>query len=1018
MTIRNRSVAALSWGLVSLLVLLAAPQAVLAATGHGPQLGEGTQKELKRNFALCLSKKKGPYSPNFCVCKNGQKKPVQLPDGRIVSPCGANAKFCAAYRTAWAEALAKHRMYIANIFSRDLEEWDSFPDHHDLVRGYILEKFFIDTHPDHKLAEMRAYGGLSGAEYEARDAPLFAERYLADPSFNDDRHHLLAYELQRRFFVRDDQGQIQTIRNLASRIYAADRKFKPLRDATHNQVSGALLPRLEAYRNKMPAGAARNDLDTLIKEIRKLTSLDESVLTPQIKGIEDSSVREDLEESLPAKGAGPVESITGLAKIMVEAREAVGAAEVTPADRRRLLDISVTAAAVIQRRGSDLLASGQELSVRRNLELLAALTDAAYGAGLLTAREWKAATEDLREAASEESLSRAELQSVIRRAKRVVEWSQTGVTLAFEEVMGPWTFLLPPTAFIADDVLRGSPLLLYAGFLDRLETHASGSEPIRHRVFGADVSSDIRALNPGLAVGALRVDPKAGTYSREEIVALPETPPDLQPAAGILTQGEGNVVSHVQLLARALGIPNVVLAAGQFKELAKHDGEEIVLIATPGGRVHIEKRADINAAEEAVVAEFGKSAERSSDGSLGAESKKLHIDHERLDISSSAPLSLSDMRRKDSGVRAGPKASFLGELRYLFPDNVARGVVVPFGAYYAHFQSAKVAVPKSLAGKGLAQAGEPLPAFVQRTYDEFFDVMIPKGTSEKELSAWIRPRLEVMQYSLREAPLAPDLKSAIRTQLDEQGLLDSSDPTQTVGCFVRSDTNVEDLDDFNGAGLNLTLFNLRSLDDVYAGIKEVWASPFSYRSFSWRQTLIDEPMWVLPSIVILESVPSEKSGVLVTADIETGDQSKMLVATSEGVGGAVDGTPAETLLWSEDGVELVTMFKSPWRRLLQPGGGSKVVASTGSSYVLSEDELETLIDAAQKITEKLEPATDPSGRPMPWDVEFGFADGHLWLFQTRPFVGNEELKNMPALAALDGEKPGGSDTISLEEMVR
>ena len=166
MIARNGFVAALVWGLCVLL----APGGVEAATGHGRQLDAATQKELKRNFALCLSKKKGPYSPNFCVCKNGQKKPVQLPDGRIVSPCGANAKFCAAYRTAWAEVLAKHRMYIANIFSRDLEDWDDFEDHHDLVRGYILEKFFIDTHPAHKLAEMRAYGGLSGAEDEARDA--------------------------------------------------------------------------------------------------------------------------------------------------------------------------------------------------------------------------------------------------------------------------------------------------------------------------------------------------------------------------------------------------------------------------------------------------------------------------------------------------------------------------------------------------------------------------------------------------------------------------------------------------------------------------------------------------------------------------------------------------------------------------------------------------------------------------------------------------------------------------------
>jgi hypothetical protein len=238
-----------------------------------------------------------------------------------------------------------------------------------------------------------------------------------------------------------------------------------------------------------------------------------------------------------------------------------------------------------------------------------------------------------------------------------------------------------------------------------------------------------------------------------------------------------------------------------------------------------------------------------------------------------------------------------------------------------------------------------------------------------------------------------------------------------VGLFVRSDTNVEDLDDFNGAGLNLTLFNLKSVEDVFAGIKRVWASPFTYRSFSWRQTLIDEPLWVLPSIVVLESVSSEKSGVLVTADIDGGDPGKMLVATSEGVGGAVDGSPAETLLWSPGGVELMTMFKSPWRRMLQPEGGSAIVASTRRESVLDPDELDALITTAQTLSRQLDPSVDASGRARPWDIEYGFASGRLWLFQVRPFVGNESLKNVPALAAYDSNRAGASKTLSLEEVI-
>ncbi len=296
--------------------------------------------------------------------------------------------------------------------------------------------------------------------------------------------------------------------------------------------------------------------------------------------------------------------------------------------------------------------------------------------------------------------------------------------------------------------------------------------------------------------------------------------------------------------------------------------------------------------------------------------------------------------------------------------------------------------------------------------------MIPAGTSDNELAAWIKPRLLVLRHSIEENKLSPKLKNAIRDDLQKLGLLKKDDPAQTVGLFVRSDTNVEDQPNFNGAGLNLTIFNLGSLEAIYKGLKTVWASPFTYRSFSWRQTLIDEPLWVLPSVVLLESIASEASGVLITADINTGDQNKMLLGTSEGVGGAVDGTPTETLLWSPDTIKLVTTFKSPWRRLIIPGSGTKIVPSTGREYVLSPDEVKAITDAGLKIRNTLKPALDKKGNPKAWDIEYGFAKGKLWLFQVRPFIGNEDFSNIPALAGLDKEVKGNDGDITLEDTIR
>ncbi len=997
---------------VGMLVVLA-----LAHPAHGfrpPDMTKAQQDELRRNFALCLSKLKGPYTENYCVCPNGQKLPVQV-DSQVRSPCG-DAVFCSAYRAPWAEALGRQRMWIANLFARDLYQWDSFTDHHDLVRGYILEKYFTETNPTHKLAEMRSYGGLAGAEYEAAAAPRFFERYLTQADYDDARHYLLAYELQRRYYVRDDQGQIQKIRALAIRIQQADPRFKPLRDATHNQLSAALLPKLQAYRDKAPAGV-RPQVDELMTEIAKLTALVESVLRTQLAGLDNKALAGELSAKLPSATTDPIEAMAGLADIMGRAHHAVAGRKASPADARRLVDVAITAAALIQRRGSAWLEMKAQTG-KQDLRVLAALIEAAYGSGLLTERERAEAAGWVEGLAARASIAQVDLAAGMRRIERVVEWAQQNTIVAFAEVWGPWTFLLPQVSGIADDVLRSSPLLVFADVARRLDDLAAGRNPVRHDLFGTSVDTGVRALNPGLAVGKLRVAPRENAYARDEVVALPETPADLEPAAGILTQGEGNVLSHVQLLARALGIPNVVLGPATYRLVAPHDGRQVFFLASPRGRVVLKEMSALTPQERAVYEEYTRNEKRTADGSLGKAEGKLHIDRAKLDVATKAPRDLTQVRRTDSGRLCGPKAAFLGELKHLFPDHVARGVIVPFGAYYDHYQHAKVAVPENVRKLNVATAGEPLPAFVERTYAKFFDELIPARTSERELSAWISPRLDVIQYSIRQAPLSPELREGIRSELDRVGLLTGPEKRDTVGCFVRSDTNVEDLDNFNGAGLNLTIFNLKSLDDIYDGLKEVWASPFGYRSFSWRQTLIDAPLWVLPSVVILESVPSEKSGVLVTGDPETSERRKMLVATSEGVGGAVDGTPAETLLWSPEGVEVVTLFKSPWRRMLQAEGSSAIVASTGSDRVLQPSELTELVGAGRVLNDKIDPARDPSGAPRPWDVEFGFVGGKLWLFQCRPFVGNDALKNVTALAALEGPTEKGTTMISLDEAPR
>ncbi|MGI9481042.1 MAG: PEP/pyruvate-binding domain-containing protein [Hyphomicrobiales bacterium] len=1016
-TLFNRAKHPLDLNFFFLITLLAALAAFSASAFafQAQGLSKEVQRELKKHWAPSMSKIKGPFGPNTCVCTDGRSAPVQSKSGAIRNICGEKTLFCSAFKAPWGKELENYGVYVANILSRDLYEWDRFPDHHNLVRGFILEKFIIATYPKHKLSEMRQYGGLSGAEYESVAEPKFFEKYLSLPSFNDFRHFILAYELQKRFFSRGDFGKMQEVRNMASRIQKRDKKFKPLRDAVHNQVSAALLPLLIADRDKRPAGQTRKMVEELIDEIEKLTAMTDDSLDPLIAEIEDAALKKEVQGLLSDDNS---DRIDALANVMINNRQKIAFRKVSPADARRLVDINVVATAIIQSQGSKLLETGGLKTVKDHVQMLHSLVDASYGTGLLTTRERNAAIADLNDILAKPDIDREELIERLKNVRRVVEWAQNGAMLAFSEVWAPWTFLVPDAGHIGDDILRGSPLLLLAQVERRLSDFAAGTNRPLHLVFGQEFYNGVRALNPGMAKGKFLLNPKQGEYQRHEIIALEQTPADLEPAAGIITKGEGNVVSHVQLLARALGIPNAVTDDTAFKALEKYAGKEVFLIATPRGRVIIKEASEMSEQDNAIFEEYTRNQKRTSDGSLGGSKGKLHIDIDKIDLSANMPVDMASLRIKDSGVQSGPKAAFLGELQNLFPDNVAPGVVVPFGVYHDHLKRTTVVVPKQLEGKGLAKNGEPINEFLKRTYGTFFGDMVSAGATEKELADWIKPRLAVIRHSIRQETLDENVKQSIVTHLDKLGLLDPADKNRTIGVFVRSDTNVEDLENFNGAGLNLTIFNLKSLDDVFEGLKRVWASPFTYRSFSWRQTLIDKPMWVLPSVVILQSVSSEKSGVAITADLEHGDPEKVLIATSEGVGGAVDGTPAETILWSNQGVELITMFKSPQRRLLKPDGGSEIVPATGSEFVLNDKELSQLVQASQKIRQTFPAAKDSSGNARPWDIEFGFAEGKLWLFQSRPFIGNDELSNVPALAALDDQTAKPTGTLSLEEMVK
>jgi phosphoenolpyruvate synthase/pyruvate phosphate dikinase len=157
--------------------------------------------------------------------------------------------------------------------------------------------------------------------------------------------------------------------------------------------------------------------------------------------------------------------------------------------------------------------------------------------------------------------------------------------------------------------------------------------------------------------------------------------------------------------------------------------------------------------------------------------------------------------------------------------------------------------------------------------------------------------------------------------------------------------------------------------------------------------------------LIQRSVPVEKSGVLVSVNLVTGNPAYLTATASEGVGGVVGGEASEALLLPVDGDQpiLLDQYKAPTRSQLKmtgEGGFEKVLPS-GAERVLLDPEIAALKDLVQTLRERFEPPRDEAGRALPWDVEFGFLDGALWLFQIRPLSSDSPTAQLAGLAAMD-----------------
>ncbi|HEX4417014.1 MAG TPA: PEP/pyruvate-binding domain-containing protein [Kofleriaceae bacterium] len=446
-----------------------------------------------------------------------------------------------------------------------------------------------------------------------------------------------------------------------------------------------------------------------------------------------------------------------------------------------------------------------------------------------------------------------------------------------------------------------------------------------------------QSFNNGSAVGTLRFVPpdvpeSELTFDPAEIVVIRTPLSDITPVAGIISETFSTPLAHVSLRAKGWGIPNIGLKQARDK-LAALDGKQVYFEARDADYV-------VRLATAAEIAEFA------------ARKATTHrVVLPIADLSVTAMATLEQMRGKDV-VAYGTKASALGEIvaAKLTGFDVPPGFGVPFAYYAAHLKAHGID----------AQIARLLAA-------------PPKDPAAR------KQQLEALRKAIVSAAPSDELRAKVEQALGE---LTHHDPS--IGVFVRSSTNAEDLATFSGAGLYDTLPNVKGSDAVVAAILQVWASVWNFAAFENRARYAIDHARVYGGVLVQIGVNGTAAGVLVTVHpTDPTDELNYTVNAKSGLGiRVVDGKKVpESLLvsWYNHGIRVLSRSAEDTKLVFDDTGGVHEVANPDAGKpVLTNRMAIVLADTARQLTHVF--------KSNKLDIEWVFAGDRLNIVQSRPYV--------------------------------
>ena len=224
---------------------------------------------------------------------------------------------------------------------------------------------------------------------------------------------------------------------------------------------------------------------------------------------------------------------------------------------------------------------------------------------------------------------------------------------------------------------------------------------------------------------------------------------------------------------------------------------------------------------------------------------------------------------------------------------------------------------------------------------------------------------------------------------------------------VRSSATAEDLPEMSFAGQQETYLNVIGSKALLEAVVQCWGSLWTARAIGYRQRNGIPHENAALAVVVQKMVQSQASGVLFTANPLTGLRNETVIDATLGLGEALVGGMVAPDHYDVDTLAGVITHKSIGSKSLvitgNPEGGviSESIAADGQQAL--PDDVILRLARMSKAIEK--------AYAFPQDIEWAWAEGDLWILQSRPITSlfpipggtsTDPLRVFFSLAAIQG----------------